>query len=797
MGRPVACKPAPLDVQEPEMSARTGAVLCVFLLSGVAGLSYELTWLRYLIDLFGATAPAVSTTVSIFFAGLALGSFAGGRFFQRRRNPALAYAALELAIGGAAAAVPPLFWLADLALTKFATADSPALLVAASGAVLLLPATLIGATFPAMAAVLRHGGNSTRSTGLFYGFNTLGAVAGCVLASFALIPVFGQAVTSWMLVSINIAAAAAMFLISRTGKVSVADTAPEHRVKDTTNFTLLAVVSGFLAIATEVLWTRALALSFPASVYVFTLILCAYLIGIGVGSLAVARLTRRRPPDARWLWGLYLAIAGGSAVLLSLFPQVASWSIQLLATGTITSWPAWITWIGGISVLIMLPVTLAMGAALPVLIGLATSDARAAPSVAGRLYGLNTLAGVAGSLTATFWLMPAMGLSAAMLACTLGYLALAITLFRHFPRTALWAQGIVLATGIAIIAAGLTPEVNPLRERPGQRLIFYRDAPSGTVSVHEDERGVRSLRVNNQYGLSQTSLATVEMQYTLGHLPMLLHAHPERALLIGFATGTSLSAMAEYGIPVDCVELHPSVVETAPLFAGANQRVYEQPNVRISIDDGRRFLARTQERYDVVVGDLYLPRNPGVGTMYSVEHFEQVKNHLTEDGVFVAWLPLFQMGPTELRAIVAAFLEVFPDANAWVGNWVLEAPVLGLVGGAPHPSGTVDNEVQRRVAASIARWQGRPTPSMLLQPNSDATWPRRQLLSTNGLRALSAGAKPNRIEHPIVEFGAPRSLMTATISGTSLAAQNLRLLAGYHDERRWKVDPRADTVEAH
>jgi spermidine synthase len=239
------------------------------------------------------------------------------------------------------------------------------------------------------------------------------------------------------------------------------------------------------------------------------------------------------------------------------------------------------------------------------------------------------------------------------------------------------------------------------------------------------------------------------------------------------------------------------VVETAPLFAGANQRVYEQPNVRISIDDGRRFLARTQERYDVVVGDLYLPRNPGVGTMYSVEHFEQVKNHLTEDGVFVAWLPLFQMGPTELRAIVAAFLEVFPDANAWVGNWVLEAPVLGLVGGAPHPSGTVDNEVQRRVAASIARWQGRPTPSMLLQPNSDATWPRRQLLSTNGLRALSAGAKPNRIEHPIVEFGAPRSLMTATISGTSLAAQNLRLLAGYHDERRWKVDPRADTVEAH
>ena len=762
---------------------RTALVLGVFALSGVAGLSYELTWLRYLIDLFGATTPAVSAMVSIFFTGLALGAAAGGRFFDRRRNPALAYAGLEVAIGITAAAVPFAFALADDVLGLVADADSPALLIAGATAVLIVPTTLLGATFPAMAAVLAQK-NTTRSTAMFYGVNTLGAVIGCLVSSFVLIPAWGQFATNFGLVGVNLLAAAAMFVLAR-GTPTASKTHAAQPVVTGRLFAFLAAASGFLAIATEVLWTRAFALSFPATVYVFALILSAYLLGIGGGSLAVARATRARAPRPGWLWALYVAVGGGSALLLSLLPQLGPWSLGLLSTGSITTWNGWLAWIGGASVLAMLPATVAMGAALPVLIGLATRDSENAGAVAGRLYALNTVSGVAGSLIATFLLMPAVGLSTSLLLCAVGYLALALCLWGHLPRVARAGLVAVAATGIVVSLVGLAPEVNPLRHRPDKKLLFYEDAPSGTVAIQEDATGVRALRINNQYGLSETSLSTVEMQYTLGHLPMLLHPAPRRALLIGFATGTTLSAMAEHPAEVECVELHPTVVAVAPWFSGANQNVAGRENVHLAVDDGRRYLARSRARYDVVVGDLYLPRNPGVGNMFSAEHFQSVADHLAEDGVFVAWLPLFQLGPDELRSVIAAYLQVFPNAQAWVGNWTVGAPVLGLANRPIQTAGDLDARLQERVAASIARWRGAALDSVIVARDPDGHWPSRWLLGTAELVAIAGDAEPNRREHPIVEFSAPRSMMEATLSGRPLAAQNLALLSAYHAQPRW------------
>ncbi len=767
------------------LRGRTLAILCIFFLSGVAGLSYELTWLRYLIDLFGATTPAVSATVSIFFTGLALGAALGGRFFDRQRNPAVAYAVLEIAIGVTAAGVPFLFEIGDDVLGWVADADSPALLVACATAVLIVPTTLLGATFPAMAAVLRGESNTTRSTALFYGINTLGAVVGCLVSSFYLIPEWGPANTNWGLVGVNLCAAACIFVHGRMG-----DAAPPRAAQGPVHvgwhYAALATVSGFLAIATEVLWTRALALSFPATVYVFALILSAYLVGIGVGSLAVAAATRNRTPRINWLSALYVAIGGGSAILLSLLPQMGPWSLALLSSGGISTWTGWLAWMGGGSVLVMLPATVAMGAALPVLIGLATKDSDNAAAVAGRLYALNTVAGVAGSLIATFLVMPALGLSTALLLCAIGYLGLALSLWNHLPRVARLGLATIALTGLAVCATGLAPEVNPLRYHPDRELLFYEDAPSGTISIQEDGAGVRALRVNNQYGLSETSQSTVEMQYTLGHLPMMLHPAPKRALLIGFATGTTLSAMAEHPAQVECVELHPTVVRVAPWFSDANQSVYDRRNVTISVDDGRRYLARSKSAYDVVVGDLYLPKNPGVGSMFSAEHFASVAAHLSPDGVFVAWLPLFQLGPQEFRSVVAAFLTVFPQAEAWVGNWPEGAPVLGLVSRRTSALPQFDHEVQERVGQSVSLWKKRPTGSVLVQPDAGGTYPSRRLLDTAALRALAEGAPVNRQERPIVEFSAPRSMMEANLTGVPLAKQNLDLLAPYHNQPRWR-----------
>ena len=229
--------------------------------------------------------------------------------------------------------------------------------------------------------------------------------------------------------------------------------------------------------------------------------------------------------------------------------------------------------------------------------------------------------------------------------------------------------------------AGLYPEVNGERERPGARLLYYHDAPSGTVGVYEDRQGVRVLRVNNYYGLSDTGPETVRLQLRLGHLPLLLHPAPQRALLIGFATGTTLAAMAGHGLSaLDCVELHPTVIDMARYFDVVNRDVVNKPDVSVEAGDGRRYLKREGPGYDVIVGDLYLPINAGVGSLFSIEHFRAARKRLNDGGVLVAWLPLYQMGPEQVASAMRTFLEVFPGAEGWMGNWGKARPIMGLVG---------------------------------------------------------------------------------------------------------------------
>ncbi|MEO1270626.1 MAG: hypothetical protein AAFX99_21255, partial [Myxococcota bacterium] len=282
-----------------------------FGLSGVAGLSYELTWVRYLTHLFGASTPAVSATVSIFFAGLGLGAWLGGWFFDRRSNPILAYAGLEVAIGLVAALVPVAFpWINGLLSQRPVSGGLLEPLVL-STVLLIVPTTLIGATFPGMAAVVRSLNNPTQATGLFYGFNTLGAVVGCVLVSFWWLPALGLEATGWLLVGINLAIGVLVAMASPMLNRSTSESPPEPLQSHEENasepsspsvvmqvplaFTL-AAASGFLGIAIEVMWFRGLALAFPGTVYVFALVLSAYLVGIGLGSLLVGGWFRARKP---------------------------------------------------------------------------------------------------------------------------------------------------------------------------------------------------------------------------------------------------------------------------------------------------------------------------------------------------------------------------------------------------------------------------------------------------------------------------------------------------------------------
>ena len=737
-----------------------------FFVSGVAGLSYELTWVRYLTHVFGATTPAIAATIAVFFAGLALGSWAGAKWFARQERPALAYAGLEAVIGVVGMALPIVFDGLDAALSSREGAQSLGELLIASTVVLLVPTALLGATFPAMVAVTRRFIGANRATALPYGLNTLGAVMGCLLVSLWWLPSLGLRGTSFTLASCDLAVAVAVAVVYRrrssvpeVGAGSREATMPERAGIDSSRAYALAVLSGFIAIAIEIHWVRALALSFPATVYVFALVLAAYLVGIGLGSAAVDRWLARHAPSGRDLFAAYVAAGFGCLLALNVMPEIGPWSLSMLAEGTIGSWNAYLTWIGSIGMLTMLPATLAMGAALPLLVGLASGSDRAVTTTAGRIYGLNTLGGVAGSLAGTFLMMPGLGLSRSALLLALGYVALALLVpAAESLRSARRGLAALVAIGVLVAAVDLQPELNALRERPDTELLHYRDSPSATVAIYQDERGTRSLRIDNQYTLSNTAPATVAMQYRLGLVPTALHPAPARALLIGFATGTTLAAMAVHpGVEqLDCVELHDEVFELASYFAEANHEVWKHPRVNLIEGDGRRYLARPGPRYDLVVADLFVPRNPGVGALYSVDHFQAVRQRLAPDGVFVVWLPLWQLGPRELASIARSMLEVFPEAEAWVTDHGEQRPILGLVVGATKSNVTVD-----------------PRP---LRPDARGLEHARRVMDTAALQQLARDAPENLLDRPFVEFSAPRSMMEAKIEGRSLLSQTLEHL---------------------
>ncbi len=755
-----------------------------FFLSGIAGISYELVWAKYLVHLFGASTPAAAGTVSIFFSGLALGALLFGRLFDRLSRPVRAYGILEIAIGCTAALVPWMVRLSERWLVVLESIGETWLVrLVMAAIVLLVPATLIGGTFPAMAAVARQMSDPFRRTARFYGLNTLGAVTGCILIGFHTIPAIGLKLTTLYMTLLNVSIGLVALVISLLPKCSSWISLAKKQARSSKTrksqqlswkmASILAVCSGLLAIGTEVLWIRALILSFQGTVYVFAVVLTSYLIGIGSGSLLLTFLRRLLKHEIILLGLLYSVIALACLGAMLLFPHFTEWANRMRDAQIVRSWGTYTFATAGMALLAMLPATLAMGASLPLLIGLADIPERESRT-AGLLYGLNTLGGIVGSLLATFGLMPWLGLSGALMAHVTGYLALLMLLgisgAMNLSRGYLTALPLILAALLTILK--IYPEVNGSRERADSRLLFYKDAPSGTIGIYHDEQNVRRLRINNYYGLSDTSPKTTRLQRRLGHLPMLMHPAPQRALLIGMATGTTLAAMSQYPLlQLDCVELHPTVIEVASYFEAVNHSIWRQPNVRIQGCDGRRFLRRTGQTYDVIVGDLYLPSNAGVGALYSLEHFLAAKNRLASHGVFVAWLPLYQLAPEQVASITKTFLKVFPQAEGWMGHWGKRRLILGLVGwkSPPPPSS------QRPSAASIERklWELSIQESGLEKQTRIQS---RQLLSAELLRRWAQDANVNTLDHPVIEYSAPRAIMQSWIRNDPLADKNHHVL---------------------
>src|SRR5207302_1340083 len=294
----------------------------------------------------------------------------------------------------------------------------------------------------------------------------------------------------------------------------------------------------------------------------------------------------------------------------------------------------------------------------------------------GQAAALNTFGGALASVLFGVFLLPLIGSKWTLVLISFGYLIL-------LPRVTGWRWGFLAAPVVLMFA--LPANLQVIQVPPGGRVVEYREGVTATVAVVEDAKGDRVLRVDNRFQMGGTAAAAAE--YRHAHIPLLLHPAPRRALFLGLGTGISFGAAALYpNLLSEGVELVPEIVQVMPRFEPHNFSPGRHAQLKVFVADARRFVREAEGQYDVIVADLFHPARDGAGSLYTLEHFQAVRGRLAPGGLFCQWLPLHQLDEDVLRLITRTFLEAFPNAQAWLLRFNVDAPVIGLVGtvGRPH-----------------------------------------------------------------------------------------------------------------
>ena len=763
-------------------------------LSGATGLVYQSLWLRSFGLVFGTTTDAIALVLAVFMGGLGLGSALAGR--RRSISPLRDYAFVELGIGASALVTLPLLHALP---SVYAGLSSEATLVKAlSAAVILLPTTvLIGATVPLVVELLDRGGVELRTAlGRIYLFNTLGAAAGAFLVTFVLVPGFGVRATLVLAALFNMGIGGVAWRASRETTLAPPAARSEEDAGLPTLMAGLAAISGVFMFGIEVLWTRSFALVIGSSVYAFSSMLVAVLLGLVLGTAIYdrvrVRLERAEPGGADAGARRLLGLAFVWTALAAMAGVVVIGRLPLAMLALMKSLPlTFAAHQGGALALCtaaMLPVTTALGFSFPLLVHLVDRRTCSAQRATARLYLWNTAGAIAGALITDFLLIDHLRLGLQGSFLVLCALPLAAGGWLLAARTRPWLRPAFAGAALLAVAAlwpwwrpwdpvmitsgvyryGIEWSARPgfdLREVNSQRkLLFYREGKEAVVAVSERVGStLRFLSVNGKTDAGSLAEDVLTQKF-IAHVPLLLHPDPRRALVIGWGSGATAASAALYPVErLECVEIEPATWEAAPLF-DFSTRLRSDPRFGIVFRDGRNHLLRSRERWDVIVSEPSNPWISGVSNLFTREFYETARRRLSDRGVFGQWFHYYNMERADVKIELATFAAVFPHVSVWTvppvtkeGRAMLTADLLLVGSELPH---ALEWErlrgafAQDAVAADL-RSTGVLNDEMAIL--SGYAFSRADLLRYTDDRALFPRGTPlNTDDQPWIEFRAPR-----------------------------------------
>ena len=805
------------------MRTRTAPVAALLFASGFCALVYQVGWLREFRLIFGASTLASAAVLAIFIGGLGIGGLLLGPRADRHPRPLLFYATLESIVAVFAALSPLLLtlartiYLASGGSTRLGVAAATVERLLLSVIVLAAPTIAMGGTLPAAArAVTRAGDVSRQHLATLYGLNTLGAVAGCLIATFFLLEIYGTRATIWLAAATNLLVAVMARVVDRRSAESAtalrdrpdlpAPPAPRDLpvspdLPALPVFLLIASATvGFAFFLMELVWYRLLSPLLGGSVFTFGLVLAVALVGIGIGGLLYSLIAHDRPPTLRGFAATCLFEALAVAFTFALGDRVALLALtflQLSATGFSAAVAGWTI----VTAIVVLPPAIISGYQFPLLIALFGRGRNRLGRDVGLAYAANTVGAIIGSLAGGFGVMPWLSApgawrTVAVVLVALGAAAVGLSFMNaeteesadssglRAPRT---LRSIVLPFALAAvtllllaaegptaiwrhsgIGAGRAPRdvmtsANHLRswEQAERRaMIWEGDGVESSVALAAEETGY-SFIVNGKSDGS--AVADAGTQVMLGLIGALKISEPRHALVVGLGTGSTAGWLA--AIPsmerVDAIELEPLVLDVARASDVVNHDAMHNPKVRVTIADARETLLTTSERYDIIASEPSNPFRAGIASMFTVEYYRAANARLTPDGVFAQWVQGYEIDARTLRTIYATMAAVFPQIETWQTN---QGDLVLL--GAARPRGYNAAALRARIAeepykTALANvWRVVNIHGVLAH-----------YLATDAVARVLATAphvEVNTDDRNIVEFGMARSVGR---SGSSLLAE--------------------------
>lgn len=722
-----------------------------FWLSGFAALVYQTAWTRQFALVFGTSELAVATVLAAYMGGLALGAWLVERLLPRISKPVLAYAGLELGIGvGAMLLVPGLLAASEWLLRALfggqpgppdSSHASISLFYLISAFVALsVPTVLMGATLPLLARhAVRDESHISRRIGFLYAVNTAGAVAGALATAFWLLPALGLtwSVRVAALVNVMIFGVAALLARRREAPGVTAESwqtaaavGPRESVPPETIWILpLMLASGAVTFFHEVLWTRMLSHVLGSSIHAFGVMVASFLAGIAIGGAVGARVARTRNLAHRAFTIAQLGCALAAIAGFTLMERLMPAGHGLIATAAFGA-------------MILLPLTLFIGMTFPLAVRILAADADDAASASARVYAWNTVGAIIGSLAAGFVLIPWLRFEGSIQLAAIASCVIAIA---HTWRVAVPTPrvfgGAVLTVGLAICVFfhPAVPENllhrSPLNIASGGDIAYYDVGRSASVVMLRQDGGL-VLRTN---GLPEAMMETHGMvprltgERWLAPLAVIARPDVESMLVVGYGGGVVVQAVPPTVRKIDVIELEPKVIEANRATASLRkQNPLLDPRLTLISNDARGALNLTRRKYDAIVSQPSHPWTAGASHLYTLEFMRQVREHLSEDGVFVQWMNEGFLDESLLRSLTATLVTAFGEVRLYRPDpdtllFLASAKALDLEAGVVASG--------RPLSASPAHYsrQGIHNAEDLLAALA---------VDADGARALAAGAEP-------------------------------------------------------